>query len=482
MYRAPASWTLASDDEGGIRMESTAVQSRALPELDANFSGEILRPADRGYADGRRLWNASIDRRPCLIARARNASDVATAVLHARDAGMEIAVRGGGHSTAGHSMSHGGVTIDLSLLRSVEVDPRTRTARVGGGALLIDVAKAGAAHSLAMPYGHVSHTGIGGLTLGGGMGWIMRRFGLTIDSLRSAQVVTASGGIVTASEEENPDLFWALRGGGGNFGVVTEFEFDLHPHGPEVLAGLVLYRLEDAGEALRQSRAFMDEAPDEISAFETFLTVPPGSPFPTELRGKPAFGIGMVYAGPVAEGEVALRPLRELGQPVLDLVAPMPNVAVQSMLDPTAPPGMRNYNKSHWLRELPDEAIDRMVELHADVTSPMSLIINARMGGAVGRVPPGTTAFGDRDAYRLVWVISAWWEGDDAEHIEWCRRTFDALTPHSTGGAYVNALANEGAERIRASYDDDVWRRLVEAKDRWDPENVFRLNQNIPPS
>jgi FAD/FMN-containing dehydrogenase len=449
--------------------------------LEGRFSGRILHPRDRGYAAARRLWNGSIDRHPAVIVQPRTAEDVATAVLAAREERLEIAVRGGGHSMAGHSMVDAGMTIDLSAMRRVDVDPVRRQSRVGGGALLIDVSEAAAPHGLAMPYGHVSHTGVAGLTLGGGIGWVMRRYGLAVDSLRSAQLVTADGEIVRAGEEENPDLFWALRGGGGNFGVVTDFEFELHPHGPEVLAGLVLHRLEDAAEVLRQTRAFMDEAPDEITLFETFLTVPGVDPFPRELWGRPAFGLGMVYAGPVALGETALRPLRALGRPELDLVTPMPNVAVQTMLDPTAPHGMQNYSKAHWLRALPDEAVDRMVELHADVPSPMSMIINGRMGGAVERVPSEATAFGDRNAYRLVWVVSAWWDGDDAEHIDWGRRVFDALAPFGTGGTYVNALEDEGSERIRASYDQPVWERLVRVKRRWDPENVFHLNQNIDP-
>jgi FAD/FMN-containing dehydrogenase len=379
-------------------------------------------------------------------------------------------------------MSDGGLTLDLSAMSAVTVDPEARTARVGGGALLMDVAEAATPHALTMPFGHVSHTGIGGLTLGGGVGWVMRRYGLAIDSVRSVRLVTADGEIVNASESENPDLFWALRGGGGNFGVVTEFEFDLHPLGPDVLAGMVLHRLEDAGEVLRFTREYMHEAPDGVTLFETFMTVPPEEPFPEELRGKPALGLGVAYAGPVDEGEQVLRPLRSFGRPALDAVEPMPVVGLQTMLDPTAPHGMHNYNKSHFLSELPDAAIDRMVELHEGVPSPMSLIINSRLGGAIGRVPHDATAFGHRDAYRQVWIVSSWWEDDADEQIAWCRDVFDAMTPHSTGGVYVNALGNEGSSRVRASYEDAAWQRLVAAKHRWDPENVFRLNQNIPPS
>ena len=454
-----------------------------LPKLDPQFSGDVIRPSDPRYGAARMLWNAMVDNRPALIARPRTSADVATTIVAARDAGLEIAIRCGGHSVAGHSMADGGVTIDLSKMNAVSVDAAARIARVGGGALLNDVAESAMApHALTIPFGHVSHTGVGGLTLGGGIGWVMREHGLAVDSLRSVELVTAEGEVVRATEEENADLFWALRGGGGNFGVVTEFEFDLHPFGPEALAGLILYRLDDAPDALRFCRDFMETAPDELTVFETFMTAPPAEPFPDDVQGRPCLGLGLVYAGPVAEGEDVVRSLRRFGRPALDLVAPMPALAVQQMLDPTAPHGMQNYNKAHWLGGLPDKAIDEQVRLHAEVPSPMSLIINGRLGGAIERVSREATAFGHREANRQVWVVSSWWEGDREEHIDWCRRVFDAMTPYSTGGVYMNALGDEGADRVRAGYADDVWRRLVAAKDRWDPDNVFHLNQNIPPT
>ena len=484
MYRTSASSTLQLGDDEGSDMETTKAtpRKRALPRLDARFSGVVLRPGDRGYPAARRVWSASIDHCPAVIAQPRTPSDVAAALLQARGAGLEIAIRGGGHSVVGHSMSNAGLTIDLSALRQVSVDPDTRTARVGGGALLMDVAEAAAPAGLAFPFGQVSHTGVGGFTLGGGIGWLMRKLGLAVDSLRSAQLVTAEGELVAASATENKELFWALRGGGGNFGVVTEFEFDLHAVGTEALAGLVLHRLEDAAEVLRFSRDFMDQAPAALTVFETFLTVPPAEPFPVELRGKPAFGLGIAYAGSPDEGETAVRPLRAFGRPALDLVGPMPYVGLQTLLDPTAPHGMRNYMKAHWLSELPDAAIDAQVERHARVPAPMSLIINGRMGGAIEDVPADATAFAHRDAYRLLLAVSAWWEGDDDENVEWCRGVFDAMSPYSTGNVYVNFLGDEGESRVRAGYDDATWRRLVAVKDRWDPENVFHLNQNIPPS
>ena len=454
-----------------------------LDRLKRRFGGELITPSDERYGAARRLWNAMPDRRPALIVQPRSAREVAAAVVHARDCRLEIAVRGGGHSIVGHSMSEGGMTIDLSAMNAVEVEPAGKRAKVGGGALLGDLASATSPHALAAPaFGHISHTGVGGLTLGGGIGWIMRKYGLACDSVRSFELVTAGGELVRASDDENPDLFWALRGGGGNFGVVTEFEFELHPFGPDVFAGILLYPLERAGEVLRFCRDFMEQAADELVIFETFMTVPPEDPFPAELQGRPALALAIAYAGDLDEGQRALRPLRACAPPALDLLGPMSHGALQAMLDPTAPHGMRDYNKSHFLAELPDEAVDKQVELHADVRSPMSLIINARMGGAIDRVPAESTAFGHRGANRLVWVVSSWWKGDDAEQIEWCRGVFDAMTPYSTGGVYVNALDAEGPERVRAAYRDSVWKRLVEVKDRWDPENAFRLNYNIPPS
>jgi FAD/FMN-containing dehydrogenase len=465
-------------------MEATLAtrQDLDLARLKRRFEGELITAEDERYGAARRLWNAIPDRRPAVILQPRSARDVAAAILYARERELEIAVRGGGHSIVGHSMSDGGVTIDLSAMNAVEVDASARRARVGGGALLADLATATSPHGLVVPFGHISHTGVGGFTLGGGIGWIMRKYGLACDNVRSLELVTAEGELVRASAEDNPDLFWALRGGSGNFGVVIRFEFELQPFPTEVLAGMLLYPLEQAADVLRHCRDFMDEAPEELVVFETLMTAPPEPPFPAELQGRPALGLGIAYAGDLEEGARVLRPLREYGPPALDLLGPMSHPALQEMLDPTAPHGMRNYNKAHFLAELPDDAIDKQVELHADVRSPMSLIINARMGGAIDRVPPDETSFGHRDTYRLVWIVSSWWEGDDAEQIEWCRQVFDAMSPYSTGGVYVNALDAEGPERMRAAYRDSVWTRLVEVKDRWDPDNVFRQSYNIPPS
>ena len=461
---------------------STTVIDPKVARLRDRVRGQIVAPGDRRYDATRAVWNGAIDRRPAVIVQPRDEQDIAAAIAHARETGMEIAVRGGGHSMAGHSMSEGGMTIDLSALNRVTVDPAARTARIGGGALLADVMRASQPHDLAMPFGHVSHTGVGGLILGGGLGWIMRRDGMTVDRLRSMRMVTVDGDTVRAAPDEHPDLFWALRGGGGNFGVVTEFEIELRPFGPAVLAGMILHPLDRAPGALRFSRDFMEQAPRALTVFETFMVAPHEPPFPPELQGRPALALGVVYAGDPEEGARVLRPLREHGRPALDLVGPMPPLAVQEMLDPTAPHGMRSYSRAHWLAGLPDAAIDELATRHADVPSPMSMIITARMGGAIEDVSADATAYGHRDANRLLWVIGAGWESEDEPQVAWARGVFDAMTPHSTGGVYVNALEDEGPERARAAYGDATWRRLVEAKDRWDPDNVLHLNQNVPPS
>jgi FAD/FMN-containing dehydrogenase len=461
--------------------DATTTGERALPGLEEKFEGPIIRPGDPHYAASRALWNGLIDHHPAVIAQATNGDDVAAALLRGRDAGLEIAVRCGGHSHAGHSMSQGGLTIDLSGMNQVEVDPVACTAKVGGGALLMDVAKAGEPHGLAMPFGTISHTGVAGFTLGGGIGWVMRKYGLALDRVRSLRLVSAEGKQVTASDSENPDLFWALRGGGGNFGIVTEFEFELCPYGPQSLSGLVFHRYEDAADVMRFSRDFMETAPEELTVFEAFLTVPPQDPFPSELQGKLAFALGMSYVGPIEEAEKVVRPLREYGKPAGDLVGPMPTTAFGSLLDDSAPHGIHTHDRGHWLPALPDDAIETLVEQFADVPSPMSLLLNARVSGAVERVPQEATAFGHRDCHRLLWIIGQWFEGDYDEQHAWTERVYEAMKPFSSGAVYVNALADEGEERIRAAYKNDIWKGLVEAKRRWDPDNVFRLNQNIRP-
>jgi FAD/FMN-containing dehydrogenase len=447
------------------------------------FAGRITCPGETGYEDARRVWNGTVDRRPALIARPSDTADVAAAIGLARDGELPLAVRGGGHSAVGHSTCDDGLVIDLSQLRQVAVDPITRRARVGGGALLADLDQATQAHGLVVPAGQVSHTGVGGLTLGGGIGYLSRQLGLTIDSLTGAQLVTAAGETVHASAHVNPELFWALRGGGGNFGVVTEFQFALHPVGPIVTAGVFAYPYQRAGEILRASRAVMQQASEELSIHEILLTVPEHEPFPVELQGTRAVFLVPVHVGSHEQARADLAPLRDLG-PVFDLVGPMPYLALQSMLDHDTRAGLGYYSRSHWLADYDDELIGTLIEKFEEVSSPLSHLITARMGGAVPRVPEAATAFRHRSAANLLWIIGSWPDphADGSPHRAWVDDVLEATRHHSTGGVYVNALENEGPGRIRSAYGEATYTRLVQVKDRWDPGNMFKLNQNIPPS
>jgi FAD/FMN-containing dehydrogenase len=444
---------------------------------------DVVTPRDPSYEEARRIWNGSIDRRPALIARPADAEEVARALAYARAEGLAVAVRCGGHSVPGHSSVEGGLVIDLSAhLGGVEVDPGTRRVRVGGGALLGALDRATQQHGLVVPSGHVSHTGVGGLTLGGGTGWLMRRHGLTIDSLRSAEVVTADSEIIRASEHERPDLFWALRGGGGNFGVVTEFELDAHPFGTELVAGMLVYPLPQAREVLGFVRDWLEEAPDELTSFPVFVTAPPQPPFPAELHGAPVLAVGVAYAGAIDEGMAALEPLKRFAAPALDLTGQMPYLALQTMLDASVPHGLHNYNRAEWLDDLTDDAITILVEHVERFSSPLSQVILARMGGAVARVPVDATAFPHRQARNLLWIVSSWRPEEEAEpHLRWAREISDAIKPHVAGGVYVNALGDEPADRVRSAFGSN-WQRLTGIKQQYDPDNVFRHNANIQPA
>jgi FAD/FMN-containing dehydrogenase len=457
---------------------------REEPAVHATLTldvADVVTPSHPGYDSARRLWNGLIDRRPALIARPADAAEVARAVVFAREHDLPIAVRCGGHSVPGHSSVDDGLVVDLSArLGSVTVDATARRVRAGGGALLGSLDRATQAHGLVVPSGHVSHTGVGGLTLGGGTGWLMRRHGLTIDSLRAVEVVTADGDIVRASDDDLPDLFWALRGGGGNFGVVTELEFEAHPLGTELVAGMLVYPLAQAREVLGFVREWMEAAPDDLTSFPVFVTAPPVGPFPPELQGKPVLAVGVAYAGPIADGLRSLEPLKRFAAPALDLAAPMPYLALQTMLDDAVPHGLHNYNRAEWLDELDDGVIATLVEHFGRVSSPLSQVILARMGGAVARVPPDATAFAHRQARNLLWIVSMWPPDESPEpHLRWGREIADALRPHAAGGVYVNALGDEPS-RVRAAYGGN-WQRLREIKRRYDPDNVFRHNANIPP-
>ena len=457
--------------------------TRSISGLAGSFTGELLAPGDAGYDDARQVWNGAIDRRPGLIARCAGVADVVAALRHAREHELLVAVRGGGHGVAGLAVCDDGIVIDLSPMRGIAVDSAGRTARAQAGVLWGELDAATQADGLATVGGIVTHTGIAGLTLGGGIGWLMRRHGATVDNLLSAEVVTADGAVLRASADEHPELFWGLRGGGGNFGIVTSFEYRLHPVGPTVLAGPIFYALEDGAEALRFYRDYITEAPDELTTI-VMLRQAPALPFvPTELHGRPVVMVTACYAGPVERGEEVLAPLRRFGRPLVDAIAPRPYVELQQLFNPGVPHGWHYYWKSWELPPLQDAAIDTLVEQAHRITSPRSYVIVFQLGGALARVGEHDTAFGQRDAAHDVNINAVWLPDDPArdEHVRWARECYAALEPFATGRTYVNFLADEGQQRVRAAYGEERYARLVALKRAHDPENVFRLNQNIDP-
>jgi hypothetical protein len=456
-------------------MNTLSLTSALAPALRAHgFVGRVVEPGHADYDESRAGWNGAIDRRPGAVAYATDADDVAAAVRAATDNGFPFTVRSGSHSVAGRSVRDGALCLDMRALNTVSVDPEARTVRVGGGALLSELDTATQAHGLAVPAGQISHTGVGGLTLGGGVGWLMRAHGLTIDSLLAAEVVLADGRTVRASADQHADLFWALRGGGGDFGVVTEFEFRARAVGPLVLGGMLAYPWDEAREALRASRDLIESAPDELMIFDVLITAPPAPPFPPQLQGQRVAVVGIAWCGDLAEGERVLAPLRASHPPALDLVQPMPYVALQTMLDDTAPHGWRYYDKLHYLAEVSDGYIDALLEAFESVPTPQSHVVTGWMGGAVDRVPHGATAFGHRGAPALAWVIGCSGDEPIEPTVEWVRRVWDATRPFATDGVYVNALDPDTP--VKQAYADDVWGRLVEIKRRYDPQGAFAGN------
>ena len=441
---------------------------------ERGFVGRLVEPGDAEYDQARAGWNGAIDRRPAAVAHATDADDVAAAMVAARDLGLAFTIRAGGHSVSGRSIRDGAVCIDIRAICSVEVDAESGIVRVGGGALLSELDVATQEHGLAIPAGQISHTGVGGLTLGGGLGWLMRHHGLSIDSLQAAEVVLADGRIVRASEGEHPDLFWALRGGGGDFGAVTEFEFQGRRVGPMVLGGMLVYPWEGAAEALHATRELMVGAPDELTAFVALITAPPEEPFPAELQGRQVVAVTMAWSGDLDEGERVLAPLREDCPPALDLIAPMPYLALQTMLDQTAPPGLRYYDRLHYLPEVSDGFITTLLAGFERSPSPHAHVMTAWMGGAIDRVEPGATAFGHRGARALTWIIGCSGEEEIGPVADWVRQVWADTEPYAAGGVYVNAL--DGDRPVQDAYADDVWKRLVEVKRRYDPAGAFSGN------
>ncbi|TFD30307.1 FAD-binding oxidoreductase [Cryobacterium cryoconiti] len=477
--------TLATIGSGSDRSTNSGrveLDDREVADLAAHLQGELVRPGDPAYEQARRVWNGSINRLPGLIARCASRDDVIAAVRFARRNNVLVAVRGGGHSFPGHSVCDDGLVIDLSLMNGIRVDPEARTARVQAGALLGDLDRATQEHGLAVPSGIVTHTGVAGLTLGGGLGWLMRKFGLAIDQLLAVDLVTADGGLVRASDTENPELFWGVRGGGGNFGIVTEFEFRLNPVGPIVMAGPVFWSGADSAKVLRFYREWIAEAPDELMTMVVHRRAADVPYIPAELRGKPVVAVVSCYAGAVDDGERVLRPLKEFGSPVLDLCRPKPFLEHQSMFDASYPSGWWYYMKACDVAKLTDEVIDITVENATAITSPLTAFPIWQGGGAMARVAEDDTAFHGRAAGHTFNINAATENADGFERErDWVRSFWSDLAPFHTS-VYVNFLMDEGEERVRQAYGEAKYARLRALKRAWDPDNFFRLNQNVAPS
>jgi FAD/FMN-containing dehydrogenase len=455
---------------------------KAVDDLAGSLQGRLLQPGDTDYDAARQIWNAMIDRRPALIVQCASASDVTKAVRFARENKIRVAVRGGGHNIAGHAVCDGGLMIDLSPMKSVRVDAQTKRAWIEPGVTLADVDKETQSVGLVLPTGINSTTGIAGLTLGGGFGWTTRKFGLTIDNLLAAEVVTAQGELLRASPTENPDLFWALRGGGGNFGVVTNFEFQLHELGPQVLSGLVVHPFEEAQTVLQQYRAVLERAPDELTCWVVMRQAPPLPFLPAEWHGKEVIVLAMCYCGDLAIGEKATAELRSIGKPIADVVGPNAFADWQQAFDPLLTPGARNYWKSHDFTELSDAAIPLLLKAGRELPGPECEIFLGHVGGVAGRIATSATAYPQRSSHFVMNVHARWRESEmDRACIDWARTLFEAAKPHAAGTAYINFMPEDETDRVKAAYGEN-YHRLADIKRRYDPQNLFRLNPNIVPA
>ncbi len=452
--------------------------------LSSTFAGELIGPDHPDYDQARQVCNGMFDKRPALIARCTSPGDVQSALAYARARRLAVAVRGGGHSTPGYSSCDGGVVIDTGPMKHVDIDAERRAGRFGAGLTWGEFDAATQQHGLALTGGRVTHTGIAGLTLGSGSGWLERTYGMTCASLLSAEVVTADGRVLRASAEENADLFWGLRGGGGNFGVVTEFEFRLHRVGPIVFGGMILHPRAAAAELTRFYRDFIQQAPDEVGGGLALITAPPEEFVPVHARGMPACGLILLYVGDPEQGEQAFRPLLDWGEPWLKMVQPMPYVAVQQLIDPENPWGINEYAKVDYLPELPDEAIDTMMDRAAEGSSPFNEVILCPLGGAVSRMDQRTMALDIPDTKWMYFCMAKSWDrAEQDKELAWARTFMAAMRRWSVGKAPANfLLPDEGGARLRASYGEEKFSRLVALKDKYDPQNVFALNANIPPS
>lgn len=462
-------------------MAARPVDNSILQALRENIRGAVLAEGDASYDDARRIWNARFDRRPAAIARCTGARDVMSAVKIARTNDLLVSVRSGGHDYSGRSVCDGGLVIDVSGMKEVDVDPSAKTVTVEPGARWGAVDHATQARGLATTGGTVSTVGVAGFTLGGGSGHLTRRYGLGLDNLISAEVVTANGELIRASGDEHPDLFWALRGGSGNFGVVTSLELRLHEMGPTVLAGQILYPFDQAADALRFYRSFMTDAPDEIQCYAFLLRLPPLDVFPAEFRSQVVLDLVVTHSGEPARAERELAPLRAFGSPFLDGVAPQPYIELQKAFDAAMPPGNRWYSKAHYLADLSDQAIDIILARSAELPGAFTIVYLEAEGGAVGRVEPSATAFPHRDAAFALHIFPGWTDAaDDSAMMEWASSFHREMAPHSTGGVYVNLLGGDEADGSQAAYGTNH-SRLSAMKRKYDPTNLFRHNQNITP-
>jgi FAD/FMN-containing dehydrogenase len=454
----------------------------SVEALKAALGDALLTPDSPGYDQARALWNAMIDKRPALIIEARSEADVIAGVKFAGEHGILLSIRGAGHNIAGNAACDGGLMISFEHMKAVELDLESGVVRVQPGATLGDLDAATQQHGRAVPTGINSTTGIAGLTLGGGFGWLSRTHGLTIDSLISARVVTAEGEVATASATENSDLFWGLRGGGGNFGVVTSFEFQTHAVGPEVLSGLIVHPWSDARATLQAYRDYVKDAPDEVTVWVVMRKAPPLPFLPEEVHGTEVLVLAAFYAGDMAEGEVALEPLRAIGNPIADVIGPHPFAGWQQAFDPLLTPGVRNYWKTHDFAELSDDLLDTAIEFVESIPDPQSEVFFAQLGGAQARVPDESTAYPGRNAAFVMNVHGRWSDaGMDEAAIGWCRALWTATAAHAMGEAYVNFMTDDEGDRVEAAYGSR-YSRLVAVKNRWDPENLFRMNQNVAPT
>ena len=455
--------------------------NEAIASLKTHVSGQVVLPDDSNYDEVRKIWNGMIDRRPAVIVQCATADDVPVALKFALDNGKEFSIRGAGHNIAGNSICQDGVVIDFSAMKKVRVDVENQRGFVEPGATLGDLDAALQAHGLATPVGINSTTGIAGLTLGGGFGWLSRKYGMTIDCLVSANVVTAEGNQVRASETEHSDLFWAIRGGGGNFGIVTQFEFKLHQVGPEILAGLIVFPLEQAKQVLSRYRNFAESAPEELTIWVVMRQAPPLPFLPEDVHGKEVAVLAICYIGPLAEGERLIQPLRSFGTPYGEHIGAQPYVEWQKAFDPLLTPGFRNYWKSRNFSELSDGALDAMIEFAGKLPTPLCEVFVGHLGGAPNRVAADAMAWGHRDAKFVMNVHGRWDQpNDDQRIIEWARGIFGATAPFASSGAYVNFMTEEEGDRVATAYGAN-YDRLVRIKREYDPDNIFRMNQNIKP-